>query len=1688
MSNTPGSVPPNQPPAPHPPRRRHPMLIKVGAGLGSAVLLGGVVVAIWGNLIITQWVLPRVEAAIDGAIERPIDIGDVEGFSLWSVRLGKTTLPPIAADKSTVTVDAVEISIGLRSLIFHHIIKPNIVLVHPQVSLVQGQDGKWFKLKLPKQPEKDRPVTLEVQSIEVKDAGLTATPFVKDDGAKNKAVVPRKPVQVANADATVEFLGEKGKQVSFDLTADAESGELAVKGKGDLKKRTVKANVRAHDLSATGINIFLPNSLGLSAGTLDSNVTLAAALTEDGKLDESALDAKGTARFHEGEVKASALSQPVTDIHSQLRFKGQQVSLEDTGLKLDDNILTASGAVDLKNGYDITAQIPSFTLDEVQKLAAVNLPVKASGAFLLNAKVIGKFDDPQVQGSLANLQPLQVDKLSLTTVAANFALTLSRFDLSELRLVPTEGGAIVAKGQADLRDLKNPTFQLTGQADLPADAFAQTYGITVPQDVVVGDLTADIQAAGSLKAQTASAQWQLSNSTFPGTGEVRLVDNTVVLDNTRLRVANGTVTAAAIAQLKSGDWRATASTDRVPVEQFTSQAKGLLNADVEASGNLDALNLKAIQAGGTAAIANAQLYLPTTHEPLLDSGDWKSAFQWQGDRIALKSFTAPGIQADGTIGVDFTQQIPIGKLALNVALQSFDLQPLNSLAPSKVKEYGRLSGLTSFNGQLLGTLQNPQIEGNAQLDNLAINQLLFEPLAGPVAFSLADGGRVNLQGRQDRLQLVVSDSLQASIRNRTLPALSFEVQNQAFVAKGYGEDHQLHADIVQLPLGTLGIQPAAKYGFGAIAGSLDASVDADLTDFSNPVAKGSLTVAQPSLEPVKARQLTANFTYANSTATVKQGELLFDDSRYLLAGSATLSPQIQYDGTLTVAEGRVEDLVPIVEQLNLSAFGFGVPTTPTGSAVDLATRPVGLPNATFRKQLQNFVAFLKEHPPEESDPGDLVRPSLDDLAGKFTGVIKVAGKSLAPADLTADFNLQGNSWEWEPRTQPNEFVIRGGIKQQTIALDTVHIDAGETAVDLSGSGNLDRLKGKLTVNNLPVELAELIYPLPATIEGNLDVVTTFGGSLANPAVEGKAKVVDTRINQQPIDTVGANFSYRNAVLNLDSKVAILPTDSPITIKGDVPYALPFMTAQPPTDRLAITAVVPNDSFEIINSLTNNRVRWEAGNGEVDVRVGGTLQQPAVAGKASFREGAISSKYLRDPLTHVNGDIQFNLQQAAIQQLQATMGDGQVAVTGRLPLLPSGQSILAQALSTPQVKQVSQVKQAAQLKQVSQLKQTDQTQQLSQSADGLVIALNRLPVDYSDTLSAVFEGRMFVTGAVLAPTVSGNVEIDDGQVQANKFLRQAGSIALPTTAEVQAIDPYRAEYFGIDPLALRQAERPPGLLDRLVLQNLELKFGDRLAIIGTPFYNISALGSLTVNGPLTALQPDGVIRLKSGWVNLFSTQFRLDPDAPNTATFTPKTGLDPLVDVVMTARVKESNVTPTPTVVGGFLQAETEETGVETIGDIRYIRVQATATGPASELRDNLALTSDPPRDQGELLALVGSSVFSELTGASYTQLAGFLGGGELANFGDRIADAVGLRSFSVFPTTDTASKSSVGIGIGVEASAGLGKNLEVSYLNVINSGNPPQLGLQYRFSEQLQLQGASNLQDTDFKLEYRIKF
>jgi translocation and assembly module TamB len=256
-------------------------------------------------------------------------------------------------------------------------------------------------------------------------------------------------------------------------------------------------------------------------------------------------------------VQVRGFPAPVRNINSRLRFRGQQVTLEETGLQLDDITLMAEGDIHLQEGHDLRAQIPAIAIADVQSLTELTLPVAADGTFQLTAAVTGDLLDPQITGRLSNQGSVQVDQVEVTTLTSDFRLNQEQFDLTELRVVPAAGGVVLAQGQADLTDFTNPQFQLTAQVDVPIDPYVGLYGVSLPTDIVVGNLTADAEATGTLASQTGVAQWQLSDSTFPGRGTLTLADNQLVLDDTRLQVAEGTITAQAIADLTTGNWQAT---------------------------------------------------------------------------------------------------------------------------------------------------------------------------------------------------------------------------------------------------------------------------------------------------------------------------------------------------------------------------------------------------------------------------------------------------------------------------------------------------------------------------------------------------------------------------------------------------------------------------------------------------------------------------------------------------------------------------------------------------------------------------------------------------------------------------------------------------------------------------------------------------------------------------------------------------------------------------------------------------------------------------------------------------------------------------------------------------------------------------------------------------------------------------
>ncbi|PSN14635.1 hypothetical protein C7293_10765 [filamentous cyanobacterium CCT1] len=1697
----PSSPPPN--PDPHQHRmlgRMLPTLLKVGAGLGGLALVGGAAVLVWGDDLFNDRLIPWVETALEESLDRPFELGDFERLTWNGVRLGPSRLPPTEAVASGATAEAVDVSFSWPDLLFSRTLRYSLTFIEPDIALVQAADGRWVDLTLP-DPEEDTtrgPVELQLAEIRARDGRAS----VFRDLPPAEAVVEAKAILITDLNASAEFISppeQDLQEILFEASGRIDDGEFAVDGEWLLQERAYNIALRSNDLPTEGFNLFLPPSVGIVGGTLDSNLTLELRSQTESFLTE----ARGTARLRDGEVLVAQLPTPITDIDTTLRFRGEQVVVDNAELQLGNEIpLTAAGTLDLDEGYDLAVEIPELAIATLTDLLEVELPIEAAGDFGFDGTLTGDIDQPRLAGQLQNQGLVQLDEVTLETLTASFAATPQQIDLQTLRVVPAEGGFITGTGQVDLDTEGSPAFDVDLEVDLSGDALANRYGLSLPNQAVLGAVLAEGNIQGTFENPLATLQFRLPEATYPGRGELTYRDNTLVVDNARFQVEQGIVDAIATVLLDQGTWTAQIDTADVPVNRFTERVQGLLTADLTAAGSLDNLSLQDLQASGTAQIADAQLTTAPGAPSLLEPGDWTTAFRWAGNGIQVERFSAPGVTASGFVATSLGAANPIGPVNLDVQVNRYRLSRLAQLAPAGVRDRLDPSGIVSFDGQVTGPLRNLRLIGNAQVNDLALDTVAFESqLSGPVNIALAEGGAIALRGGRDRILATLDEDL--------LPS-QFDIRLGDTVAVGRVVNQQLIATVENVPIDAFGIAPVAS--LGPLGGTLDGTITADLSDLDNLSVQGTASILNPTLDTLVAESLDAEFTYANGRIELTNANLLFEDSRYLISGwlDDLGTPTPEYYAQIDIVSGNFQDLLATLNWETFADIGLPREAATGFGAEVLDLNAASLPPAPFLEQLEAFALFLSRYEEQNGDT-ELALPALADLRGNFSGTVTLQGDGFAADALQAEADIQGQNWTWGnlitcdsaviesgteessavvetiefgqpldtagPSDLCNRFTLAASYDQGSFDIDPLLFEADDTRISFVGNGSTDNLNGELEASGVPVELAELFVDIPVEADGDLALVATLDGSLENPSVVGELAVTDPSLNEQPLESVAFDFAYNNARLSFDG-AAVVVAPAEVTVEGEIPYALPFMAVEPASEQISVLVNLEDEGLELLNLVTDERLGWQGGQGRVSLQIGGTLDDPAVAGQAEFQDGVLVSTALSQPVTDLTGSLRFNLEQVLVEQLQANYGGGEIVVTGRLPVGAPTTALAA-------------TKQAP--------------------AEGLAIALNQVEVDYEGFVEAELDGDVLVGGSLFNPIVTGAVQVGDGVLRANDLLGRFESVveadlevpeddaADPLVAEPlpEYVEDYRAEIDGFDLPEVDEVSLD-GPLSRVRLSGLNLNLSNDLVIVGQPFYYITASGSVEVNGTLTDLRPSGVLTLDRGWINLFSTQFRLVRDAENTATFFPEDGLDPFLDVQMRARVQDTEVAQI-TEVNPFNSAEiTAPSGITTFGEVEFVSVFATAYGYVSDLQDSatpgqagelLTLTSRPSRSQEELLALLGSSVVTNVYGASLTQLAGFVGAGSIATFGDRIADAVGLRTFSIFPTTDTATESTVGIGIGVEASFDLGENASVDVLEILSNSKPPQYGLSYQLTNQIRARGTTNFAgDNIFSIEYESRF
>lgn len=1621
-----------------------------------------------GGLVIRQWIytrlVPLVEQSMVSVIDRPVELGDVENFSLTHVRFGETVLPPTPEDSDRAIAKAVRVRFNPLELLINRSLSFNVLLVNPTFIIDQDADGTWVDTQL--NELEPGAIEFKLNSLRLQDAHLAVIPYpmqdkqdtstqelaqdlVEERGIPSQWPATNHPLVWLRAiEGTVRFRNDN-KRLLFDITgavgARDQPGTFEADGELDQTRPNLRAQVvvRTHHLP---IIEFLPLSPDLpaqvTAGTVDSNI--------QGTLEPlRGLNLQGTAQFQDVDIAAANLPTPIESGEGRLRFQGRRVQLEDTTFQFGESQLTARGRIDfqeeLQEGYSLVVQGNGLDLDTVLQDVNVSLPVDVAGRVNTTVQMSGPLEQPIITGTVNQASPIRVDQLDLDTVGARFRLSRETLTINTIQATPSAGGIIAGSGQVSLVDDMPLAFEFD-LAELPGDAIARPYlPDDFPDTIEIGTVAAGAQIVGVLKRPRIFAQWQALQGTYPAQGNLTAVGDRLTLRDVVVQVGDGQVVADADVALDTQQWETMATLQRLSLSTVLPDQSGTVEGDVTLAGNFQDFSPSAIDAAGTFALSEA----PVLGDPLT------ATVRWVGNGVEIEEAIAPNLQAQGFVGIEFpTAQRPtITNLDLNVMAQAIDLADLSAVVPNAVT----VAGLADFDGAVTGTLETPSLDGELELQNLVVNHLAFAPLLqGTTQFTLGEGGRIDVAGGGDRITAVVDD--------RYYPT-EFTIRQGQIVAQGGIQGDRLLTSVENFPLDVLNLRPADDMGLGAVGGQVtgDISINLatlDVTDFSTLSASGEVAIANPSLGHIEGDRFTGRIIYGNSIAVVNGGVLTIGDSDYGVVGRLAPTADTLFRGQITAQDGDVQDLLVAFKYFELPDLLRFFDPPQYGTADDLDLIPIRISDTPLLRQLQRYAEIAALRRLREEEEEALFFPALKELTGQVSGTIDVAVSR--QAGLRAEFDVSGQNWEWGDYRASNQIIAQGSFSESTITLLPFRFESGDTLINFAGQvGQAEDSQGQLRVENVPADQVADLFRFPVSLDGTLNATATVTGQITNPQARGEFSLANGSINQTPIQEAAARFSYADARLSLIGDMRVSEND-PIQLVGSIPYKLPQGTVTPASDDINLEIQIENDGLAVLNIL-NDQVTWNGGEASVFLQVGGTLRQtsdgidlqPLATGFAEVTDGSFSAQFLPAPLTGVTGTLQFNRDRIQVNGVRGQFSDGEFTAQGVIPL--------ADPLALPPASSV-----------------TTESDEGGASPGGtpLTINLSDLAMNVKGLYNGNVDGQLVVGGTAFAPQIGGEVLLSDGRV----------SLPDPTV-------------LGISPRT-RQTDTPlASLFAPPELDDLQVVLGDRLLITRAPILNFVASGNLVVNGPLTdfqALQPDGVIRLRSGQVNLFTTQFNLIRRRDNVAIFRPSDGVDPFLNVRLATSILEQTRSPIPP-SPAFAQSEIIEASVNDFAGVETIRIEASVDGQASQIFENLELSSSPSRTENEIIALIGGRfVDTQGRGDSNLAIASLAGTALFTSIQNLLSNAVGISDFRIFPAviTDDAreegssdANSSSTLALAAELGVDLTRDLSISALQFLTVEEPTQFSLRYRVNDQVQFRGLTNFSDENrIVIEYETRF
>jgi translocation and assembly module TamB len=1151
----------------------------------------------------------------------------------------------------------------------------------------------------------------------------------------------------------------------------------------------------------------------------------------------------------------------------------------------------------------------------------------------------------------------------------------------------------------------------------------------------------------------------------------------------RLNVGNGNFNAQNI-QLANGRYTALLQANNIPLQRYAKippQVQGGLNGLFNVAGTVESFKPENIEltgqgklnvAGGIVTASNIQLNngrytanvdasgveLNRVNEQLLGLFDGKLQVTGSVNNFNIANLAAVGqvgfsrglggieqpltanvgwngekLTVERAVGRDVTANGYVLAKANAAGLPEITDLNLNVIAknynlqnlPAKLPNTIALVGKADFDGQITGKLPVPNLKGQIALRDLTVNKFAFESLlAGNITTRRDSGLQLDVAGKQDRIAL----NLDANNRPQ-----AFAVKWQQAIATGQKQDDgNLAVKVDNFPLTALNLTvPRNPFIGGGINGVLTGNFQVNPNTFAS---NGEIAIAKPQVGRILGNSLNAKFSYDGSKLTLTESNFTKNNSLYAFAGTviplAKSTPQVQ--GKLSVNQGNIQDILTTLQLFEVQDLQRGSKEPVYGNAADLSnTQAVGLPNRQLLTQvlrLSEIQALLDKQQQQRRDASPV--PALADLTGTFNGEVSL--DTAGANGLTADFKLNGQNFIWGRADDPNRYnakqiIAEGNFDNNILTLRPLRVELEKSLVAFSGSLGGKEQTGQLRVTNFPVDTISSFMKLPNQLRGNVSGTAAIAGSINNPQAKGELQLSEGTLNAKGIQSANASFSYNDGRLDFGSEVNVVGSD-PVTINGGIPYRFPFADAIAENNQINLDVKVKNQGLAVINILTN-QLAYEKGEGEINLKVQGTRDQLILNGIANLNNATFSAQALPGKLRDVAGQIKFDFDRIIVENLRGRFSRGKVEASGEIPV------------SKTQGVQIN---------------------------NPLSVNLDRLAINLKSLYQGGVSGKLQIVGSALDPLIGGDIKLSDGQVLLSETTTNTNNPG--------------ASFLKADTSSQSETDNIPTRFN-----NLQLTLGDNVRITRAPLLDFTATGSLGVTGSFTDPIPEGVIKLKKGGVNLFTTQFNLARGYEHTATFRKTQPRDPQLDIHLFAKVLDV-----------IQSSDFNRSNTTGLAALEGVRVEAKIQGSASQLNENLELTSNPSRSQNEIVALLGGG-FVETQGRGAGSTLGLIniaGSAVFNNFQsafNQIGTAFGLSEFRLFPTIisedPAVGRNFSSLELAAEAGVDITPKISASALKILTANDPVQWGVNYRINDEFRFRSSTNFyNDNRAVVEFQRRF